>query len=209
METYNTQQAHIKLPQYGRYVQRLVEYCKTIPSREKRNRCAEGIVRAMADLYNENNPDADISIEALWDHLARISGYELDIDYPYPILQEDDVDAKPEPIPYTQSQIRYRNYGTMVEQTIRKACETEEAEARIMLFELVANQMKRIFHLQNPAAEEDDNKIIHDLLDYTDGKCSEDIYQVYLYPAKELLRITQYDPTAVEQTSKKKKKKKK
>lgn len=209
METYNTQRGPVRLPQYGRYVQRMVSYCKTIPDRDRRNRCAAGIVRAMADLYAENHPATDISVEALWDHLARISGYELDIDYPVAIPEPEKIAAKPAPIPYPQRRIRYRNYGKIVEETIRKACETEEAQERIMIFELVANQMKRIFHLQNPAVEEDDNKIIHDLLDYTEGRYSEEIFQVYLYPAKELMKITQYNPAAVEATGKKKKKKKK
>lgn len=209
METYNTQQAHIKLPQYGRYVQRLVDYCKAIPDRDRRNRCAAAVVKAMADLYKENNPGADISIETLWDHLARISGYELDVDYPCAIPERDELATQPQPIAYAQCRIRYRNYGKIIEETIRKACETQDRDARIMLLELVANQMKRIFHLQNPAAEEDDNKIIHDLLDYTEGQHSDDIYQVYLYPVRDLLKITQYDPAVVEPTGKKKKKKKK
>ncbi|MBQ1710518.1 MAG: DUF4290 domain-containing protein, partial [Treponema sp.] len=45
----------VKLPEYGRNLQELVEYCKTIPDRDKRTRYAYGIVSIMGDLY----PDAD------------------------------------------------------------------------------------------------------------------------------------------------------
>ena len=207
METYNTQLPHIQMPQYGRNVQRMIEYCKTVPDRDKRNRIARRIVQAMADLYADNS-EGDISKEALWDHLAMMAGYELDIDYPYPIHREEEIATPPARIAYSTNRIHLRNYGKVVEQAIEKACSLPTAEERIQLFELVANQMKRIYHLANKGAAEDDNKIVHDMLDYTGGEHSDEIYQVYLHSAKELLKITQYNPDTVDATKKKKKKKK-
>ncbi len=209
MENYNTRLPQIKLPQYGRSIQRMVEFCRNIPDRHKRTVYAGTIVKAMGDLFRENNPEAEISQQALWDHLAVISGYRLDIDYPYPILSREEIKARPEHLPLPQHNIMIRTYGKVVEQLVQQAMATEDPARRIMLFELTANQMKRIFLVNNPLAEEDDNKIIHDLLTITDGKFSDDIYQVYLHPADQLRKLTQYDPAAQVVTKKKKKKKKK
>ena len=209
MENYNTQLPQIKLPQYGRSIQRMVDFCRNIEDRHKRTVYAGTIIRAMADLLREHNPEAQIDNQVLWDHLARISAYTLDVDYPYPVLPQEKVNAKPQKLPHPQHDIHIRNYGKMIEELAHKAMETEDSDRRIMLFELTANQMKRIFLIDNPLAEEDDNKIIHDLLTITGGQFSEEIYQVYLHPADELRKITQYDPAAQVVTKKKKKKKKK
>lgn len=209
MDNYNTQLPQIKLPQYGRSIQRMVGICRSIEDRQKRTVYASTIVRAMGDLLRENNPEAEIQPQVLWDHLARISGYTLDIDYPYPVLPQEKVNAKPRPLPHPQHEIPIRNYGKLIDELAHKAMAEEQTEQRIMLFEITANQMKRTFLVNNPLAEEDDNKIIHDLLTITGGQFSDEIYQVYLHPAEDLKKLTQYDPAAQVVTKKKKKKKKK
>ena len=147
MQQYNTQMPKVKLPEYGRNLQELVEYCKTIPDRDKRTRYAYGIVSIMGDLY----PDAD-KVEnlkqILWDHLALISNYELDIDYPVEIIPKDSLNVHPEILQNPQQQdIALRMYGKVVEDMIRKACQIEDQEQRIRLFERCANHMKLHFHL--------------------------------------------------------------
>ena len=209
MQNYNTQLSAIKLPEYGRNLQQLVEYCKTIPDREKRTRYAYGIVEIMADLCPESaaveNPK-----QMLWDHLAIISNYELDIDYPYPVLSQEKFIDRPEPLSNPQQPyIHWRMYGKVVEDMIKKATEMQDTEQRIRLFELCANHKKLHFHKTHPNADEDNDKIIQDLLEYTHGQFQEEIYKVFLYSKKELQENTQYDPASLVETKKKKKKKKK
>ncbi len=211
MQQYNTQMPKVKLPEYGRNLQELVNYCKTIPDREKRTRYAYGIVSIMGDLYPEADKVENLK-QILWDHLALISNYELDIDYPVEIIPKNKLDDSPETLHNPQQQhIRWRMYGKTVEDMIEKACAMEDQEQRIRLFELCANHMKLHFHITHPTADEDDDKIIHDLLDYAGEKFKEDIYKVFLYSVKELQENTQYDPAnlVVTPTKKKKKKKKK
>lgn len=209
MQKYNTQMPKVKLPEYGRNIQELVSYCKTIPDREKRTRYAYGIVSIMGDLY----PDAD-KVEnlkqILWDHLAMISNYELDIDYPVEIITKDSLNDRPEKLPNPQNAfIQWRMYGKMIEEMIQKACQMEDEEQRIRLFELCANHMKLHFHKTHPTADEDDNKIIHDLISLAGSDHEEEILKVYLYTAKELEENNQYDPAKLVVTPAKKKKKKK
>lgn len=84
-----------------------------------------------------------------------------------------------------------------------------DPDQRTRLFELCANHMKLHFHVTHPTADEDDDKIIHDLIDYTRGQYQDDIMKVYLYSIDELKKNTQFDPAALVVTPAKKKKKKK
>lgn len=209
MQNYNTQLSAVKLPEYGRNLQQLVEYCKTIPDRQKRTRYAYGIVEIMADLCPESS-DVENNKQMLWDHLAIISNYELDIDYPFPIIPQEKLDDRPEPLTNPQQpDIRWRMYGKVVEDMIQKAVQMEDKEQRTRLFELCANHMKLHFHKTHPNADEDNDKIIQDLLEYTHGQFKEDILSIYLFSAKELQENTQYDPASLIESKKKKKKKKK
>lgn len=209
MQKYNTQLSPVKLPEYGRNLQQLVEYCKSISDRDKRTRYAHGIVEIMADIC----PDAasvENSKQILWDHLAILANHELDIDYPFPILSQEKLEDRPTPLSNPQNPyIHWRMYGKVVEDMIQKAIQMEDAEQRTRLLELCANHMKLHFHKTHPNADEDDNKIIQDLLEYTHGQFQDEIYKVFLYSAKELKENTQYDEASLLAVGKKKKKKKK
>lgn len=208
MQEYNTTLASVKLPEYGRNVQKLIEYCMTIEDRQKRNQYAYLIIDIMADLCPEARQVENYK-HILWDHLAIISDFKLDIDYPCEIIRKDYLNTPPETISYGTSSIKYRMYGKRIEEMILKACQLEDKEQRIRLFELCANHMKLNFHQTNKDAQEDDNKIIQDLLEYTQGEFRDEIYQVFLFSAKELMVNTQYNVAALATPSKKKKKKKK
>lgn len=210
MQSYNTQLSAIKLPEYGRNLQQLIEYCKSIPDRQKRTRYAYGIIDIMANLCPDTVAASDDSRQILWDHLAIISNHELDIDYPCPILSKEKLDDRPEPLANPQQpHILWRMYGKVVEDMILQATQLTDSEQRIRLFERCANHMKLHFHKTHPNADEDDNKIIQDLIEYTHGQFQDEIYKVFLYSTKELQQNAQYDPASLEVSTKKKKKKKK
>ena len=209
MQSYNTQLPPIKLPDYGRNVQQLVAYCKTIPDREKRTRYAYGIVSIMGDIYPNADKVTNLK-QILWDHLALLANYELDIDYPVTILPKETFNDRPTPLPNPQhAYIQWRMYGKVIEDLVEKACATEDQQQRIRLLERCANHMKLHFHETHPNADEDDDKIIHDLIDLCQGRFQEDVMQVYLFSAEELKENTQFDPKSLIVAPKKKKKKKK
>lgn len=209
MQKYNTQMPQVKLPEYGRNLQELVAYCKTIPDRQKRTRYAYGIVSIMGDLYPEADKVENLK-QILWDHLAMLSNYGLDIDYPVEIIPNETLNQRPTPLPNPQHpRIHWRVYGKVIEDLVQKACEMEDEEQRVRLFELCANHMKLHFHETHPNADEDDDKIIQDLVEYTEGRFQEDIYKVFLYSVEELKENIQFDPKNLVVVPKKKKKKKK
>jgi hypothetical protein len=209
MQAYNTSLPAVKLPEYGRNVQKLIEYCMTIDDREKRSACAAQIVGIMADLYPEVQQVENYR-RILWDHLFILSDFKLDVACPYDIIPGEHLVCKPERLEYAQHSVRYRMYGRVVEDLLTRAMQMNDPQQRIRLFELCANHMKRRFHQTNPEAEEFDDKIIQDILEYTGGQFRDEVYQVFLYSVEELLKNDQYNAAnLVPVTSKKKKKKKK
>ena len=93
---YNTQREKLVLPEYGREIQKMVDHAISIEDRAERQHCAEAIVAIMSRMFpqNRNNKDHE---QMLWDHLALMSGFKLDIDYPYDVTQALKIATKPEP----------------------------------------------------------------------------------------------------------------
>ena len=177
----------------------MVEHCKSIADREERMRCAYSIISTMATMAEQTADKEDFQ-KKLWNHLAAIAQYDLDIDYPVEIERMDDENAAPDALPYPQRRIKKRNYGTIVEQFNEHLATMSEGEQREQLTLLVANHMKR--DLSNWSTDSmSDEKVADDMAYYTDGKIQLDPQRHPLISDGELLssRIS---------TSVKKKKKK-
>lgn len=164
MLTYNTQLKHLVLPEYGRNIQNMIDYCLTIEDREERNHCARSIVSAMHTLMKKNNTrEPEDFKRKLWDHLAIMSGFELDIDYPYDdMASTDERSVPPEKVPYTASQLAYRHYGKSLQRMISKAAAMEEGPEREELVMLLAHQMKKQLLTVNKEGA-DDARVFKDL----------------------------------------------
>lgn len=197
MLTYNTQLKRLILPEYGRNIQQMVDYCLSIPDREERTVCAYSIIASMGNLFPHLR-DTDDFKHKLWDHLAIMSDFKLDIDYPCEIIRPESLDTRPEPLDYRRPRIHYRHYGSYVESMIAKAMEMPEGEERDAFVILVANHMKKVMLQVNPDGV-DDAKIFSDLAEYTHGA-------IRLDPST--CRLHQFKVAPAQATTGKKKKKK-
>ena len=164
---YNTQRKKLPMPEYGRGIQEMVDYALTIENREERQRCANTIVSIMGNMFPHLRDVPDFK-HKLWDHLAAMADYKLDIDYPYEINTGKAIGRKPAPMAYPMKKIRYRHYGALLETLTRKLAEMPEGEEREELTLLVAGQMKRSLGNWNKDAM-DDEKVALDLEHYTHG----------------------------------------
>ena len=182
---YNTKQQHLALPEYGRNIQNMVNYCVTIQDREERTRCAQSIINIMGNLFPHLRDINDFK-HILWDHLAIMSDFALDIDYPYDVIKKEDLYVKPKKLPYTQGRIAYKHYGKSLERMIKKAKDYEEGEQKEHLIDLLANHMKKSFLTWNKEAV-DDQKIFDDLFQLSDGKIDVNEKQYKLTESKEIL----------------------
>ena len=165
---YNTEGKRLTLPEYGRNIQNMVDYCVTIQDREERKRCANTIINIMGNMFPHLRDVNDFK-HILWDHLAIMSDFKLDIDYPYEIVKKENLYTRPPRIPYKNSRIRYRHYGKTLELMIKKATEYPEGPEKDQLVRLLATQMKKSF-LTWSKESVDDRKIFKDLDELSYGK---------------------------------------
>lgn len=165
---YNTQQKKLPLPEYGRSIQNMVDYAMSITDRIERQRCANTIISIMGNMFPHLRDVPDFT-HKLWDHLAIMSNFKLDIDYPYDIIRQDNLATKPDPIPYPSTKIRYRHYGRTLEVLIRKAVDYPEGDEKNNLVALIANHMKKDYMAWNKDTV-DDAKINDDLMELSKGK---------------------------------------
>lgn len=165
---YNTQQKRMPLPEYGRSIQNMVDHALTIENRSERQRCANTIINIMGNMFPHLRDVNDFK-HILWDHLAIMADFKLDIDYPYEIVKKENLYARPPRIPYNNNRIRYRHYGKTLELMIRKATELEAGVEKDQLIKLLATQMKKSFLTWNKESV-DDRKIFKDLDELSSGK---------------------------------------
>jgi hypothetical protein len=165
---YNTELKRLALPEYGRNIQNMVDYCITISDREERQRCASTIINIMGNMFPHLRDVNDFK-HILWDHLAIMADFKLDIDYPYEVIKKENLYSKPPRIPYNNARIRYKHYGRTLELMIKKANELETGGEKDQLIKLLANQMKRAFLTWNKESV-DDRKIFKDLDELSQGK---------------------------------------
>lgn len=133
----------------------MVDHILTIENREERTRAAKTIIDVMGNLYPHLRDVPDFR-HKLWDHLAIMAGFKLDIDSPYPLPSIDKLKEKPAKINYSTNRIRYRHYGKSVEKLIDKIKELENPEQKRALIVLTANHMKKSFLTWNKDSVEDE-----------------------------------------------------
>jgi len=180
---YNTQREKLVLPEYGREIQQMVDHALTLTDRDERQRCAETIVSIMGRMFPEGKSLVEKD-RKFWDHLAIMSGFQLDIDYPYDVEHATQIAKKPEPMEYPMKKIPVRHYGAMMFNIFDKLEHMEPGEERDALVALTANQMRRDL-IQWSHGSADDEKVASDLARYTHGKIQLDLDSFQFAPVNE------------------------
>ena len=170
---YNTQREKLAMPEYGREIQQMVDYCVKLEDREERQHCAESIIVIMDRMFPENR-GVENHAQKLWDHLAIMSGFQLDIDYPYDIQGAEKITEKPAPIAYPMQRIPVRHYGAMLFEIFDRLKTMEPGAERDELVRLTANQMHRNL-VQWSHGCSDEQEVVSDLARFTDGKIQLDL----------------------------------
>ena len=158
----------MNIPEYGRNVQRMVNYCLSIEDREQRNKVAKSIIDVMGNL-NPHLRDIPDFKHKLWDHLFIMSKFELDVDSPYPIPTQETFEERPDRVPYPEKQSKYRYYGHIVRKMVDYASELEEGDLKEGLKVAIANQMKKSYLMWNKDTVED-MVIFQELAEMSNGE---------------------------------------
>jgi hypothetical protein len=165
---YNSQRSKMVLPEYGRNIQKMVEYTIKLEDRDERNKAARSIISIMGNL-NPHLRDVSDFKHKLWDHLAIMSDFKLDIDAPYETPVPEILFEKPKSVPYKNQKIRYKHYGKIIELLIAEAIKLEDGEEKDALVRLIANHMKKCYLTWNREVVTDE-AIFEDLKTLSEGK---------------------------------------
>ena len=165
---YNTQRKTLLLPEYGRNILLLVEHLVKIEDREERNQFAYKLIDLMGSM-NPHLRDINNFKHILWDHLAIMTNFDLDIDWQYPLPTREEIYQKPTKLPYNQSRIKFRYYGKTVEKMLCEAADLEDGRGKENLIRVIGNHMKKQYLMWNKEVV-DDITIVNDIDRFTEGR---------------------------------------
>ena len=164
---YNTQLKKLTMPEYGRNIQNMVDHCVMVKDKDERKKCAYAVVDIMGNMFPHLRDVNDFK-HILWDHLAIMSDFKLDIDYPYQVVTQEELYSSPDRLNYSRPTMRYRHYGKLLEKMIAIAASMDEDEKKDQLISQLTTQMKKSYSQWNK--DVDDDKIFFDLYELSGGK---------------------------------------
>jgi hypothetical protein len=165
---YNTQQNQLILKEYGRNVQKIVDHIITIEDKEKRNKYAQILVELMRQIHPGMRDSQDYS-NKLWDDLYILSGFNLDVDAPYPMPEKTLLGKKPKRVAYNTHELHYKHYGRNVELLIEKAVGMENPEEKQNAIIYIGKLMKNFYGTWNKE-NVDDAVIVEHLREMSDNR---------------------------------------
>ena len=201
---YNTKRETLLLPEYGREIQRMVDYAIGCPTRDERNACANTIVRMMGTKV-PNATETNDGVRALWDHLYIMGRGQLDIDWPYDMSEAVKITQKPQPMPIRKNHVKLRHYGHLVEECFDILKTMPNGRERDKLIYLTANQMKRDLATWGRGTM-DDERVADDLARFTDGCVQLDINNMQLERVQETAALMNVNGNRMAKQGKKRKK---
>ena len=165
---YNSNRKKLLLPEYGRHIQKMVDHCVSIEDKEERTKCAHSIIGNMGNMFPHLRDVNDFK-HKLWDHLAIMSDFKLDIDTPFELPEKETLYERPKKMAYNNQKIKYRHYGRTIEKMIDEAAAMEEGELKNHLVMLIANNMKKSLLTWNKDFPGDE-RVFSDIKEMSGGK---------------------------------------
>lgn len=156
------------MPEYGRYVQKMLHQVKSLPDKEKRNEQVRSIVNAMGTL-NPQLKDMNDFKQKLWDHIFVISDFELDIDTPYPQPTPETFHTEPNKIDIEGRPIKINYYGRNVQNLAEALASMPESPEREEMVVALAYYMRKLYIIWNKDAVSDQT-IFDDIAAITQGR---------------------------------------
>ncbi|MGA0558978.1 DUF4290 domain-containing protein [Larkinella sp. VNQ87] len=164
------------MKEYGSNIQKLVGHLQTIEDREKRTRYAHILVELMRQIHPNMRDNQDY-YNKLWDDLYIMSGFQLDVDSPYPPPTAEVLGKMPQPVPYNTHGLRYKHYGQNINLLIAKAISLEDPDERLAFVSYLTKLMKTFYSTWNKEAVEDET-ILQNLDEMSNGKLRADLNSI-------------------------------
>lgn len=202
---YNSERPKLNIPEYGRHIQKMVDYVVAIEDRDKRNKVAQALIGVMGNL-NPHLRDVPDFQHKLWDQLFIISDFKLDVDSPFPKPTRELLEKRPDPLPYPQNHPKYRFYGNNIKRMIDVCVSWEEGDLKDALKFTIANHMKKCYLNWNKDSVKDETIFDH-LYELSSGKINLAKWDEDLTESKDLVKNRVNKPRANNQRKSKGRKK--
>jgi hypothetical protein len=173
---YNTQREGITLKEYGRNVQKLVEYIRTIPDKDKRTEMATTLIELIKQLAPVAK-EAHENPQRMWDDLYIIADFNLDVNTPFGVPQREILFKKPRKMEYPQSEVRFKHYGKNIERLVKEAIKKDDPAEREEAAIYLGKLMKTFYGSWNKEIL-DDSVIVKDIKLLSQGKLVLDLDKV-------------------------------
>lgn len=190
---YNTSRPGIILKEYGRNVQKLVEYIRNTPDIQKRTDLAATLIELIKQLTPTIKEQGD-DPQRLWDDLYIIADFDLDLNNPFPVPEREILFKKPMKVEYPQNNIRFKHYGSNIEKLVKEALKKEDPQEREDAIIYLGKLMKTFYANWNKEPL-DDSVILRDIqmmsggaLNMTIDKVREDNLFEKLYKERKKVR---------------------
>ena len=169
---YNSEAEKLIIPEYGRNVQNLIKYCKTIEDDKDRQDFAEQVINLMHQM-NPQNKNVPEYRNRLWKHLFVIADFDINVKGPEGLdLSVESSGLKPDPVQYPIKEKKFRHYGHNIKTLIQKAIAMEEGPIKEGFVETIASFMKMAYKNWNREHYVSDEIVLADLETMSEGKLS-------------------------------------
>jgi len=169
MYDYNTSREPMRLREFGRNIQNLAKYIKTLPTKEERTRYAEALIELMKQVVPTVRDNSEENMQRLWDDLYMMADYDLDVDSPFPPPDPTVLERKPDRVEYSSNNIRFRHYGRNIQKMIEDAKKIEDKEVQEAAVFQIARLMKS-FHVTWNKEVPDNETIAKNIAILSDGE---------------------------------------
>lgn len=167
---YNSKREELIIPEYGRHIQGMIRFARTIPDRNKRQQFIEKIVALMMQMHPQNRSLEDYR-DKMWKHVFHIAEYDLDVMPPNGEIPTPEAKKKrPDRVPYPEKEARFRHYGHNVQKLIAKAISMEDGTKKDGFVQVIGSYMKLAYRTWNKEHYVSDDTILDDLQSLSHGK---------------------------------------
>lgn len=161
------------MKEYGSNVQKLADHIVKMEDKAKRNLYAHILIELMRQIHPNMRDNQDYT-NKLWDDLYIISGFQLDVDSPFPPPSKEALGKKPLKVGYNQQNLMYRHYGRNIDLLLEKAIQTENKEDKLAFVSYIFRLMRSFFNTWNKDNPED-NVLLVQLEQLSKGHLTEEI----------------------------------
>ena len=165
---YNTQREKLLMPEYGRHVQKMINYVAGLPDKEKRDGQIKTVITVMGTINPQLKEMGDFK-HKLWDHMQIISDFKIDVDSPYPLPTKDNLVSKPNPIPLVKTPVKASHYGRNIQNMLKVIAEHEDGQIKTHMIKTLATYMKQQYLIWNKDSVTE-KTIFNDIYMLSDGK---------------------------------------